>query len=107
MLIRQISCLQSQYALQTTGQRNKKKKIDVCFHAIRCPNNFGHHCIPSLNCFLRGNLFGLEDRRGPYHGHVDVVWIAGIVIRSASCLGCLGVACGKKRRRKKEKERDG
>lgn len=81
----------------------KKKKIDVCFHAIRCPNNFAHHCIPSLNCFLRGNLFGLEDGRGPYHGHVDVVWIAGIVIRSASCLGCLGVACGKKRRKKKKR----
>lgn len=31
--------------------------------------------------------------KAAYHGHVDIVWIAGIVIRTACCFGRLGVAC--------------
>lgn len=46
-------------------------------------NKVIHHALKTLTL----------DIKVSYHGHVDIVWIAGIVIRSASCLSCLGIAC--------------
>lgn len=70
------------------------RQLDKCFNIRQVSKSFWTFPF----------VFGLEALRGPYHGHEDVVWIAGIVIRSASCLGCFGVACGRRRKKKRGNE---
>lgn len=41
----------------------------------------------------KSHVAEVKTSKAAHHGHVDIVWIAGIVICAARCFSRLGVTC--------------
>lgn len=70
------------YATTTTSRKNLK--LD-----LRRKNN------PTKPIIERLNKLNDRDQGAAYHRHVHVVWVAGVVIRTACCLSRFGVSCAR------------